>query len=780
MKHALFVFFRQFRRRPVIHLISIGGLAIGVAIFTLIMLYVKKEFDHDRDVPHSQRIVRMEFGDWCVLPPAIGSYLSNRTTGVEQICRLLYQNNLDVVSDRKHFRIDYGVCVDSTFPAMFGLKFLQGNPATALADPTSVILTQSTALKLFGTQNPLGKTLEMPRKVSVTVTAVVADANNIHLHYDMIMPIRYVTKSIRPDFLDNFRASNFPTYLLLAEGANPKAVEMAIAADLKKNIYHDESTDDIGLRLRPLNEIYFFNTAQYEAGARHGNLEVTWVLLAVGVLILLLAIINFINLSTAEALGRARESGLRKILGARRHNLLGGYLTESFFISLLSVMLGLTIGWLLLPWFNTLSGSSISLSIPWYLLLLSPFVLSILAGIAPALVLASFSPVQAMRGALVRGRRAATLRTALVVTQFAISIALITATVIVWRQFHYLNTKEMGFDRHGVVHFPIRGDVWKHAAEIRNRFKQEALISEVALSQGVPGSMFNTETHTINNREIPFRIMQVDPWFVDAMGIRIVSGRNFDPAVEADKKQRILINETAAKAIGWEQPLGQKFTKKEGGWALQAANPEVIGVMADFQFDGLSEPVRPLVFVFDDRNLSWATLRFDPRNQQAVLDLAANVWKEWEPVYTFDYKLAGQLQQDSMQTQARLADVFVALALVALLIAALGQLGMAGYVTRKRMREMAIRKVNGATEQGLMVLLYRSFGRWVVVAALVAVPLALPLAQRWLDSFPYHVDPGWIAPLIALAVTLVVCLLTVTWHGIKAVVANPSQVLRWE
>lgn len=780
MKQPLLLFIRQFRRRPVIHLISIGGLAFGVAIFTLIMLFVKKEFDHDKDVPGADRIVRMEFGDWCVLPPAIGSYVSNRTTGVEKVCRLFYQNNLDVVTEGKHFRVEWGVCADSTFPAMFGLQFIAGNPATALADPNSIVLTRSTAQKLFGQENPIGKTITLRRNNNVTVTAVVADPDNVHLRYDAILPIRFLPKITRPDFLDSYRASNFPTYLQLAEGVDHRAVLMAITADLKKNIYPDEAEEDLGLRLRPMNDIYFFNTAQYEAGARHGNKEVTWVLLAVGVLILLLAVINFINLSTAEALGRARESGLRKILGARRHNLLGGYLAESFFISLMAIGIGLAIAWLLLPWFNTLSGAAITLAVPWYLLLVSPFVLSLLAGIAPALVLASFSPVQAMRGALVKGKRAVALRTSLVVLQFAISIALITGTVIVWRQFHYLNTKEMGFARSGVLHFPIRGEVWKHAGEIRNRFSQEAIIEEVALSQGVPGSMFNTETHTINNREIAFRIMQVDPWFIEAMGISITEGRNFDPTNEADKKQRIIINQEAARAIGWDEAVGQKFTKKEGGWALQAANPEVIGVMGDFQFDELNEPVRPLVFVCDDQNTQWVTLRYDPRNQQAVLDLAANIWKQWEPVYTFDYRFSGQMQYDSLQTQARLSDVFIALALVALLIAALGQLGMAGYVTRRRMREMAIRKVNGATEAGLLVLLYRSFGRWVVVATLIAVPLTIPLAGRWLDTFPYHVSAGWLAPVVALLITLVVSLLTVTWHGVKAVAANPAEVLRWE
>jgi len=240
------------------------------------------------------------------------------------------------------------------------------------------------------------------------------------------------------------------------------------------------------------------------------------------------------------------------------------------------------------------------------------------------------------------------------------------------------------------------------------------------------------------------------------------------------------MNEAAVKAIGWENPISEKFTKAEGGWALLAANPEVIGVVGDFQFDKLNEPVRPLVFVWNDRSLQWVTLRFDERNLQAVVELAGKIWKEWDPDFPFDYKLVGQIQQASLQTQARLSDVFVSLAAIALVIAALGQLGMAGYVTRKRRREIAVRKVNGAAEGGLLLLLYRSFAQWVVLATIIAVPLAISLSQRWLDTFPYHVSTGWLAPAAALIITLIVSLLTVTWHGIKAVTANPAEVLRWE
>ncbi|HAQ65145.1 MAG TPA: hypothetical protein DCR43_04735 [Bacteroidales bacterium] len=780
MKQAFVLFIRQFRKHPVFHLISIGGLALGVGIFTLIMLYVKKEFDHDRDVTDRNRMYRLEFGDWCVVPPALGSYMTNRYSGVEKTGRFYFDQNADVFCNDKHYRIGCFACVDSVVPGMFSLKFIRGNRATALSDPASVVLTASTASMLFGDDDPIGQTIKTRRGVLVKVTAVVADPDDIHLRFDALLSIKILKQWFGSDYLDSFHASNFPTYFTLAEGTDPAATEIAMSLDLKKNIYNDDPEENIGIHLRPLNDIYFFNTAQYETGARHGNKEVTLVLAAVGVMILLLAVINFVNMATAEALGRARETGLRKILGAPRAVLLSQYIAESFFISLFAVVSGMIIAWLMLPVFNLIAGSAVQLKIPFYLMLAAPLILCFLSGLTPALVLASFSPVQAMRGALARGRRAMLLRTSLVVFQFAISIALITGTVIIGRQFYYLQHRNMGFRRDGVLHFQLKGEVWKHKDELRNRLKQEPMIEEASFSQGVPGSMFNTETHTINNREIPFRIMGIDPWFIETMGMKIVDGRNFDEQNQADRNGRIILNQAAVKAIGWSNAIGQKFSKKEGGWVLKSANPEVIGVVGDFQFDKLNEPVRPLVFVWNDQSIQWVSVRYDARNEKAVIGQVEKIWKEWEQGFPLDYKIVGQIQQESLQTEARLSDVFLAMAAMALVIAALGQLGMAGYVTRKRRRELAIRKVNGAGEASLLVLLYRGFARWVLVAAVVAVPLTIPLAWRWLDSFPFHVTVGWIAPLVALLLTLLVSMLTVTWHGVKAVTANPADVLRWE
>ncbi len=780
MKQAFLLFIRQFRRRPVLHLISIGGLALGVAIFTLIMLYVKKEFNHDRDITDRNRMYRIEFGDWCVVPPAIGSYLNNRYSGIEKIGRFYFDQNADVFCNNKHYRIGCFACVDSIVPQMFNLKFIRGNSNTALSDPASVVLTSSTATMLFGDSDPIGQTIKTRRGVLVKVTGIVADPDDVHLRFDALLSVNILKQWFDPTYLDSFHASNFPTYLTLAKGVDPSVIEMSLTKDLMKNVYKDESEHNLGLHLRPLDDIYFFNTAQYETGARHGNKEVTLVLAAVGIMILFLAVINFVNMATAEALGRARETGLRKILGAPRAILLSQYIAESFFVSLFAIFFGLIIAWLLLPAFNLVAGSAILLRVPFYLVLLAPLVLCILSGLAPAIVLASFSPVQAMRGSLVRGRRAVILRTALVVFQFAISIALITGTIVIGRQFYFMQHRNMGFSGDGVLHFQIKGEIWKHKDELRNRLKQEPMIEEASFSQGVPGSMFNTETHTVNDREIAFRIMSIDPWFIKTMGMKIVDGRNFDEQYQADRNSRIILNQKAVEAIGWSNAIGQKFSKEEGGWTLKSANPEVIGVVEDFQFDKLNEPVRPLVFVWNDQSVRWVSVRYDARNERAVIERVEKIWKAWEQEFPLDYKIVGQIQQDSLQTEARLSDVFLSMAAVALVIAALGQLGMAGYVTRKRRREVAIRKVNGASEVSLLFLLYRSFARWVLVAAIVAVPMTIPLVWRWLDNFPFHVAIGWLAPLVALIITLIVSLITVTWHGVKAVTANPADVLRWE
>ena len=744
----------------------------------MIMLYVFAELSVDKFNENYERIYRLEYGDFFVSGTAQALLLKEAFPEVVEAVRMDYRYDPLVAVGDGSMRFESFFYADSSLFDVFSFDFIRGDPSTALTRPFSLVLTESEAVRIFGKDDPVGQMLRFNNLHEYTVTAVVNDPGNFHLPVSAFGSFSTLPVIEGDDDHDRhlFSYMNFITYVMLHKGTDADNLTGRFE-DLLDERYPDRRSFNV--RLRPLKNIYFNSELRDSPPTRHGNLALLRTLVAVAALILLIAMVNFINLSTANASVRASEIGVRKIMGAGRQNLVIQFLTESVLISMVAFLIAVVLVELLLPVFNSLLLTDLSFN-P-FSGLLFPFALlalvlltGLLAGIYPAFYLSSLRPGKIIRGDAVKGRGALSFRRFLIVVQFTISIAMITGTLLVERQVMFMRNKYPGFNKENVILVRLNRDVYSAGDVFRNNLLQYDEIVSVSLSNNLPGYVTWFNTWIIDGENKPHKFLPVDPDYIDLMEIGIVSGRNFDWNRTADQEYTYILNEEAGKYFGFDDPAGKEFM-------VGGPRPvRIIGVVKDFHFRSLHEPIGPLVMGWQPRNLSIANIRTTGENIERSIELIKDQWDLLSPGSPFEYRFLESELDRLYQTEIRISRLFRYFAILAIIIACLGLYGLGTFVALQKTKEIGIRKVLGSGVNQIIFLLAWEFTRWVIISNLIAWPAAWLVISRWLDNFPYRIEPGIQIFISAGLIALFVALLTVSGQAWKTANINPADTLRNE
>lgn len=778
-------------KSKVFSLINILGLTIGIAVCMMIYLFIMNEFSVDSFHKNNNRIYRVmrsaEVGDKsfsvAYLSGAHAPALLNDFNGqVEKAVRVSQNDNLFTVGTQS-FHEKKELAVDSGFFSLFSFPLLKGAPATVLKDLNSVVLTESTAKRYFGSvDSAMGKIITLNKNTPLKVTGIAQDVpSNSHLYFDIVTSLeRYKNAGWMTNWINN----GVYTYVQLAPGASETQVEKQLPAFVEK--YMGSELRKYGfkwsLSLTALKDVYFDNIGV--DNARHGDKKVVYIFLSIAILILLIACINFMNLSTIRAAERSKEVGLRKVLGALRNNLVWQFIGESILLTTISCILAVVLLLAIMPWYNQLLGYSLNVSwnaLPIYLFLIGIIItVGFLAGSYPAFVLSAFSPIQALKGKLKLGKGGASFRQVLVVVQFSISVFLIVGTIIITKQMIYVKTKQLGYNKEQTLIIPIdNNDIYNNLHAFKTELQNQNAVHSVSAMSGEPGGffdgyMFDVEGHTERwNARTEF----ADFEFVKTLGLKIIAGRDFSSQFPTDTTEAVLINHTAATKLGWtpEQAIGK--------WILNTVSDKtrrrIIGVVADFNFQSLKQNVDGLVIspANDRRQI---LVRLKPGNLQAGISLVRNAYTRLVPSYPFEYKFLDQKFDELYKKDIRQQTILSVFAALAIFVACLGLFGLASFTAAKRFKEIGVRKVLGSSVQSIVVLLSKDLLKPVIIATCIALPGGYWAMNKWLENFAYKTDLSWWVFVLAALVTFGIALITVSFKAIKTATSSPVKSLRAE
>ena len=809
LRNYLKLAWRNLLKNRTFSLINIIGLASGLACFILITLYVTDELSYDRYNEKADRIFRVDsdikFGgsNWhlAVSPDPMGAVMKKDYPQVEEFVRFFDPGGARmVIKGNEYIQENNTVYADSTLFKVFTLPVIAGDIRTALKAPNTVVINKSTALKYFGTTDVVGKNIETGENKSTLITAVIQDIpHNSQFNFDFIFSMQSLHNYPRGNFL----SANFHTYVVLRPGTNYKTFEKNFIQIIDKymlpqvkqytNIKSMDEFTNAGNRmdysLMPLTEIHLHSDRIGEMGV-NGNIQYVFIFSAVALFVLLLACINFMNLSTARSSSRSKEVGIRKVLGSDKLSLIKQFLAESTLIAIIATVFAVEIAWLCIPWFNDLSGKQISIAelfkIKYLIFLIAlPFIVGLFAGGYPAFYLSSVKPIVVLKGKLNSGFKKSTMRNVLVVFQFATSIFLIVGTIVVYSQLNYIQTKKLGFNKDQVLIINGTGRLGNNT---------EAFKNEVSKMSGVVGSSYagylpivnSVRNYSSYSKEAVMdskNILNMQEWVADydyfkLMGMELILGRNFSKDFGTDTSAMI-INETTAKLLGYDNPIGKKLYSYFQGNVAHKVSYTIIGVVKNFHFESLKQNIGPLCIRFGKP--SWVTAF--KVNTGDIKHLVANVetkWKTMAPVMPFDYRFLNDEFDKMYRVEQRTGKLGLSFAIIAILIACLGLFGLVTYMAEQRIKEIGIRKVLGASVSGLVGMLSKDFLKLVLISALFAIPLSWWAMNKWLQDFAYRINIGWWVFIVAGLIALMIALITISFQAIKAASTNPVENLRTE
>ncbi|MFC6101257.1 ABC transporter permease [Olivibacter domesticus] len=672
---------------------------------------------------------------------------------------------------------------DSSLFEVFDFSMIEGNAATALANPYSIVLTRSGAKKYFGEDNPIGKTILFGGDASPsTVTGVIEDIpENSQLQTDLFVSMTtfFKYKPMAEQAWGDFPAS---TYLLLKSGSSIDALQEKIPAFLEKHAGEEMKKLQLkcSLVLEPLQSVYLHSTRGGYIAMGAGANVYTFSLVAA--FILIIACINFINMATARSAERAKEVGVKKVTGAQRGQLVWQFITESLFMALLAFVLSLCLTYLALPYFNQLAGKTISLSLfenvqQVYLLTGVSILIGLLAGIYPSLVLSSFKPAEVLKGNFSTGSKGNSLRKALVVFQFTISIFLIAATIVVYNQLNYMRSYDIGFNKDQTIVIDTHGDPAKKA--YRQSLSVIPGIGSTTMSSGVPGGGVGNAYSEIENKNGVMQITGLDIYgvdfdFIPQYGLKMIAGRPFSSDYGSDSTQAMVVNEAAVKLLGFQSPqdvIGKRFDQ----WGRQG---KIIGVVQDFNYQTLEQNIKPLSFRLDTRGTNLISVKTTVGDIPRIIENMREKWNQLLPQIPFSYYFLDEQFDQQYRAFEQFGQLFVSFAALAIFISCLGLLGLISYSTLQRTKEIGIRKVLGASVSNIVKLISRDYLKLVVLSFLIATPIAWFAADRWLQNFAYRGSISWYVFFIAGLLALLIAAFTISWQTMKAAWANPVKSLR--
>ncbi len=792
IKNYFKIAFRNLWRHKAFSFLNILGLAVGMTACFLIFLYVNFELNYDSFHTKANRIYRVVSDiktptetinasgpSWAVAP-----FAKNDFPEIEAFVRTTGDNVLIRKGDIK-FQEENSIWADSALFKVFDFKLLQGDPNTALKEPFSIVFSQSAAKKYFGNKNPIGQTLLITGDgLPAKVTGVMKDIpENSQIKADVILSMTTITQKFNQNLDSQWGNYGASAYFLLKENTNAKALEKKFPAFLEK--HNGDEMKKIQMYptifLEPLRDVYLRSTRD---GNKIGNINSVYIFLIIGIFILLIACINFINLTTARSAERAKEVGIRKVVGAEKRQLVRQFIGESIILCLISFILSVILSAALIPLFNQLAGKTISTGFfdNWsyiLILFLAAIIIGLLAGLYPALVLSSYKPVIVLKGRFVTGTRGALLRKGLVVTQFTISIALIISTIIVYTQMKYMRSQDLGFSKDQMLIIDTQNDPAK--TTLKQSLANIPGIKATALSGSVPGGGNPGAYSEIENKKGDLQIANLDLYFVDfdylnVYKMKLAAGRGFSREFATDTTQAMVLNEAAVKMFGYSSPqeaIGKKFKQ----WGREG---KIIGVVKNFHFRSLQQDIKPLSMRIEPDGCNLISINVSSNNVPATLSTIEKKWKSLVPNRPFSYYFLDEFYDRQYRSEVRFGNLFLNFAILAIFISCLGLLGLASYSTIQRTKEIGVRKVMGATVVSIVNLLSKDFLKLVLIAFVIASPIAWFGMYKWLQNFAYRINLNVWAFVLAGLLAVFIAFATVSFQAIKAAVTNPIKSLRTE
>jgi putative ABC transport system permease protein len=793
--------------------INIIGLATGLGVCLLIVLYVVDELSYDRYNEKADRIYRLDADLYfnntlfsaAVSPRPMGPTMVKDYPDIEQMTRINVQGDIMVKKGGNFIQDHHLVFADSTLFKVFTLPMLQGDPNTALSEPNSIVLDESVARRYFNSTNVVGKTIELENHTLCKVTGVISDMpRQSHFHFSFIRTLRDIPEQNTQH--DDWLSNNFQTYVVARPGVSRERlqshVDQAVITYLGRQLQDMlhvtlKDMEKTGAHFRyhvtPLADIHLHSnkSAEFEP---NGNISYVYVFSFIAILILVIACVNFMNLSTARSANRAKEVGIRKVAGSTRGDLIIQFLTESMLLSLFSLVLALGIALLLLPMFNTLAGKEMHAAtlfsgrfLPLLVLLVA--LVGVLAGSYPAFYLSSFQPIQVLKGKIASGLKGSSLRSILVVGQFVISIGLIIGTIVIYRQLNFIRSREVGFNRDQVL---VIHNAYAAGDPVKNYRKDLLTLSGVAdatLSGDMPtsGGSFSqngwSRMPSFDSKDlIVLTNLFVDDHYIPTLGMQMTTGRSFNPEKYPTDSMGVVINESAAQLMGFKQPLNEKLYRPNGvdsSGKFTVAAYHVIGVVKDFNYSSAHNKILPLIMNLADNRGSLA-VRLKGGNIPSLVKQIEGRWSAMAQGVPFSYTFMDADFNNLYKAEAQTGQVFVTFAVFAILIASLGLFGLVTYAAEQRTKEIGIRKVLGANVGGIVALLSRDFVKLVLIASVIAFPVAWWAMNQWLQSFAYRVGVSWWIFAVAGLAAVMIALVTVSLQTIRAALANPIRSLRSE
>ena len=804
LKNHLKIAWRNLRKDGLFTAIKIGGFAIGISACLLILFFIKDEVSYDThyaNKDHLYRVVMEGEMNGEVLKSVHFQLLLAETLQSEfpEITKAGKINTSELFgAGKKGFRPsnaaennleDGFIFGDQQVVELLELQLLEGNPKQVLTQPNSILISEDKAKKYFPNGNALGQSIvldndtENPYMVSGVMKNV---PKNSHLQFSFLLPIE--------DTNGSWTTTNYFTYVKLDPDANANTVADKMHSILEKYFIprlRERTNDPVFLNalktlrytLQPITDIHLKSDVQMGDGLPHGDIRFVWLFAAIAGFILLLATINFINLSTAKSANRGKEVGLRKTVGAFKSNLIMQFLVESVLFSLFSFVLAVLLTWSLLPVFNDMVGKSIVM--PWATWWFVPFLLvmalcvGMLAGVYPAFYLSSFKPVNVLKGKLSLGSKSGKLRSGLVVFQFTTSVILIVGTIIIYKQMNYILHKDIGYNKEQVVILEGADVLGDKALAFREQLEQLAEVTITTQSDYLPvdGGKRNGNTFTLtddpeNAHNIPSQIWRVDYNYITTLGMQVDKGRDFSKQFASDATNGIIINTKMASEMGIKDPLGKQINNGQD-WTI-------IGVVNDFNYKSLKEDVQPLTLVLDPNNKGDISIKLNTQNLSATLNQIKELWEENVPDQAFNYVFLDEEFSQMHEDVQRMGKIFNSFAIFAILVASLGLFALSAFMIEQRKKEISIRIVLGAPFKSIYQLLTLDFMKLIFISILIAIPIGWYMMQQWLQDFAYRITIGAGVFIWAGGIVLGVALLTISYQSIRAALIEPTKSLKSE
>ncbi|MBL0743448.1 ABC transporter permease [Chryseolinea lacunae] len=797
LKNLLTIAWRNIRKDKTYSAINILGLTIGITCSMFLLLYILDELSFDRYHTNVSNIYRVVSNikepdnafTWAVAQQPLAPELRDNYPEVKNAVRFngMGSKRLMKYKDREFYE-DNLYLADSTVFDMFTYPFVAGDPNTALDQPFSIVLTEKMAIKYFGTENPLGQMLVNQDNESFKVTGVMKDVPlNSHFVFDAL--VSNSTRREEPSW-GNFGVF---TYIQLPEGYDINKMYASLAKILKEKVdpIFTQYNITIKYELQPIADIHLHSKIQDEAEAG-GDISYIYIFAAVAAFMLIIASINYMNLATARSASRAREVGIRKVMGSMRGQLIAQFIAESVVITLLALAASLVLIYALLPQFNELSNKQL----PFGYILQAPVLLSlvgivvvigVLGGSYPALYLSGFNPVTVLKGKVSGKGGNAVFRKVLVVAQFSISIFMLISTLVVYDQLQYLRSKDLGFSKERIVRILLPTDeMVNHTAAIEESMRQTKGVTSVGSSNSSPGFgigklLLQVEDNEGKLSERGVDLFEGDYDFVSTLGMTIVEGRDFSRDVPSDTIYGALVNEAMVRRMSWTNPIGKKFVFKSSGPNGEDLERRVVGVVKDYHQNSLYDAIEPLMIYLDLKN-SLIFIKTEEGDVRESLAAIEKTWKGLYPNYPFDYQFLDQDFNSQYKSDEKRSQIFTAFSGLTIFIACLGLLGLAAFTTEQRTKEIGVRKVIGASVNGLVLLVAKEFFVLVGLGTLLAYPLAWYFTNTWLQSFAYKIElkGEWVTFILSAVLACVITLVTVGYHVVRAAAANPVKALRDE